>query len=188
MELERKPINRYKFDKVITKLKNIFGEVKTGEEDLYNFEACGLELHLLQAYVNGRINDRLAVEALKAVLVKADGYLNKVRYEYEELIDKKSIDMADEIAALFIPFENPELMNLLEGRFNMEDPEDLKKIFEKPVKSIIRIARAIEYRDKRNGIDAYFKFIDEEMHHLLKEIGKFPHIIEAVKDTAEVQQ
>ena len=53
-----------------------------------------------------QLKDRQVIEALKLVLFKVEGYLIDEKYEFEQLIDRESMQLAEIIAKLFIPFED----------------------------------------------------------------------------------
>ena len=181
MNKESIEINGYKFDKIVLKMQKKFGTITEREEDKFNYELCTLEIHILQQHMEKQLKDRQVIEALKLVLFKVEGYINDEKYEFEQLIDRESMELAEIIAKLFIPFEDKILEAELIKIYDLCSEADLVKLFELPVKCILKIVKSVERWSKWNGSNGYLIFINDQFGTLLNQMDTFEYFYKEIK-------
>ena len=174
--MEKKDLNRYNFDKIVSRTKNEFELIKRGTEENFTRYLSKIEQFLYTAYEEYNITGKEAQNILKICLFDMQKYIYDIEYNYTELIEEKLICLAKELDKLFIPFENKELSDMLQ-EVNFEDKSILTQIFSLPIKCILRIYDSIEQWTKHGGEYGYFKFIGKFLHEIIP-LDSHPFIIE----------
>jgi len=181
MNKESIEINTYKFDKIASTMQKKFGNLTEGEEDRYNYELCTIEIHILQQHMDKQLVDRHVSEALKLVLFKVEGYLNNEEYEFENLLDRESVELSEVIAKVFIPFEEKTLKAELSKKYDLDNKECLCELFELPVKCTLKILKSAERWRKWNGSNGYLNFIKEMLNPILEQMDTFEYFYKDIK-------
>lgn len=181
MKKEIIEINNYKFDKIVSTLQKKVGNLTENEENRYNYELCTLEMHILQQHMEKELMDRQVMEALKLVLFKVEGYLNNVEYEFEQLLDIESVELAEVIARLFIPFEEEILKVELSKKYDLNNKVCLSELFELPVKCILKIMKSVESWRKWSGSNGYLNFIKEQLNQLIGQMDTFEYFYKEIR-------
>jgi hypothetical protein len=163
-ENEIQVINKYNFEKNLSRMKSDFGSIQRGQEDEYTFELFTMEETLLKFHKkNPNINGNHALNAIRICLLKANGYLNDITFEYSSLVDPVTLELGNRLAQTFIPFENKNMLAVIEKTFDIQSKEGLGDFFSTPIKCLIRIASSVEFWEKQRGTGGYFKFLYEQI-------------------------
>jgi len=151
-ENEIQIINKYNFEKNLSRMKNDFGSIQRGQEDEYTFELFTMEETLLKFQrKNPSIDGSHALNAIRICLLKANGYLNGITYDYSSLVDPVTLELGNRLALTFIPFENKKFLAAIEKKHDVHTKEGLRLFFSTPIKCLIRIGASIEFWEKQRG-------------------------------------
>ncbi|MBW8351748.1 hypothetical protein K0H71_20290 [Bacillus sp. IITD106] len=173
-------IDSYKLDRISTRMAKDFGTIPRGREEDYAFILAAMEGNLLKLHrQDSKRTGRQALIAIKMALLKIDGYLKKVEYNFSqhETLDTRAY--LNGLLMSFDPFTNKEIHEII-----MKDgtPFEPKKYFATPIKCLLRIEKSIEHWTKRLGANGYFVFIEKHMGHMIDHdvkmnySVKMPHI------------
>lgn len=148
-------VDRYQFDRIVTKTIKEIAPIKKREENgIYLEYLALLEKTLFQFHVLNSITGRQAKEILQLVLYDIKSVCDQQEYDCTQWEEEDYRTYASTIESLFFPDKNPELKAQLR-----EDTELNAAYFELARKIIIRVYESIEQRTKSLGSEGYFNFI-----------------------------
>ena len=157
-------VKPYTLERISSKMKKEFGSIPKGDEQSRVLELMVMEKVLLNAYLNNpEVNSRRAKEAISICLLKANGYINSVTYDFQGVVHKDAASIAEILSKTFIPYENEELFVALKDTYDFESSDELKKYFKAPIQCLIRIYESVEFWEKNSGVYGYFEFIKTQL-------------------------
>jgi hypothetical protein len=148
-----------------------FGTIKRGDEELYSFMLYPMEGNLLKLHRKDPArNGRRAIEAIHMCLLKIDGYINGINYDFSRFIDDENEVLFEGLLMSFDPFTNREVFSIASRTYDLNSSEDLRSYFENPVKCLLRIEKSIELWTGKLGVKGYFNFIEDQIgHHVARD-------------------
>lgn len=162
-------VNRYDFDRIIPKTKQMISPIRRGEEDGIYFEYLALlEMKLHQFHLKYGINGRQAKEILKLSLFDIKSITEHKEYDCFKFEEDCYRECADLIGQFYLPEKNAELKDALRQPFVADDD-----FFEFARKNIIRIHESVEQWTKDFGPVGYFNFIGNFLASEIKSTKKF---------------
>lgn len=172
----KKYVDYYKLEKISSKMAKEFGTILKGDEELYSFVLYPMEGNLLKLHRKVPVrNGRHAIEAIHMCLLKVDGYINEVEYDFGRFITDENKAFLEGLLESFDPFTNQEIFDAANKIYDLNTADGLKRYFETPVKSLLRVERSIELWTKELGVNGYFKFIEDEIGHLIEKDEKMDY-------------
>lgn len=148
-------INRYQFDRIVSRTKQTIDPIRRGEEDGIYFEYLALiEICMYQFHLKYGINGRQAKEILQIVLFDIKSVIDHQEYDCSKYMEECYRSCADTIEELFMPEKNSELKKALK-----EDVIEDDDFYEFARKVLIRIHESVTQWTKDFGSDGYFNFI-----------------------------
>lgn len=154
----------YQFEKIYNEMEKEFGKIKNGTEEdhlmmLLPIEGNALKIHRKYSASNSR---RLK-EAIALALFTIKGYYTSTSYDTSNFREENNERLESAILMAFDPFTNPEIKKLIEAgqMLDLNNPKELHDYFKEPVICLLRLKESIEFLDKQNGINGYFKFIED---------------------------
>jgi hypothetical protein len=174
----KKHVDQYKLDRISSRMAKEFGTIKRGDEELYTFMLHPMEGNLLKLHrqVSSR-NGRRVIEAIRMCLLKVDGYINGVEYDFGQFITDENRAFMEGLLASFDPFTNQEISNIAERTYDLNSSDDLKKYFETPVKCLLRIEKSVELWTEELGVNGFFVFIEDQIGQLVEKDEKMNYTI-----------
>ena len=152
---------RERKSRILKKRAKEFGTIADGEEEPYIMMLSTMEGNLLKKHREDSCrNGRRAMEAVSMSLLKTDGYLRGIEYDFSALLNEENKALLDGLLMSFDPFTNPELYAVLEGSGGVPLPEEFKDFFEFPVKCLLKVYKSIHFWTENYGENAYFQFIE----------------------------
>lgn len=149
-------INRYHFDSIVKKTKQLVSPILRGEEEGYYCDYLSLlEILMAAIYMKYDFNGRQLKEILQIVLFDIKSISEHVVYDCSDYEEEFYRDCINLIEKFFLPEKSPELMKRLKKPIKEDD-----EYFEFPRKLIIRIHESIDYWTKKFGPYGYIKFIE----------------------------
>jgi hypothetical protein len=163
-------VNNYKMEKIASRMTKKFGKIKRGEEDNYTMELFTIESNLIKTHRRyPDYKSRRAIEAINLFLLKIDVYLsNGIEYDFSGQLKDGNKVFLEALQMSCDPFYNEELKTALSKDIDLEDRETREKIFEIPVKCLLRIKKSVEMWIRELGNYGYFKFLEEQMGSQIK--------------------
>lgn len=169
----KKYVDYYKLERISSRMAKEFGTIPKGDEELYSFMLHPMEGNLLKLHRKAPVrNGRHAIEAIHMCLLKIDGYINRIEYDFGRFITDENRAFLEGLLASFDPFTNQEIFDVANKTYDLNTSDDLKKFFETPVKCLLRIEKSIELWTGEFGANGYFKFIEDQMGHLVEKDEK----------------
>lgn len=158
-------INNYKMEKIASKMTKKFGKIKKGEEDNYTMELFTMEGNLIKTHRNyPDYKSRRVIEAINLFLLKIDAYISDgIEYDFSGQIKEGNRVFLEALQMSCDPFYNEELKTVLSKDNDLDDRKTREKIFEIPVKCLIRIQKSVEIWIRELGNYGYFKFLEEQI-------------------------
>ncbi len=162
-----------KLERISSRMAKEFGTIPKGDEELYSFMLHPMEGNLLKLHRKAPVrNGRHAIEAIHMCLLKIDGYINGIEYDFGRFITDENRAFLEGLLASFDPFTNQEIFDVANKTYDLNTSDDLRKFFETPVKCLLRIEKSIKLWTKELGANGYFKFIEDQMGHLVEKDEK----------------
>jgi hypothetical protein len=169
----KKQVDYYKLERISSRMAKEFGTIPKGDEELYSFMLHPMEGNLLKLHRKAPVrNGRHAIEAIHMCLLKIDGYINGIEYDFGRFITNENRAFLEGLLASFDPFTNQEIFDVANKTYDLNTSDDLRKFFETPVKCLLRIEKSIKLWTKELGANGYFKFIEDQMGHLVEKDEK----------------
>lgn len=169
----KKYVDYYKLERISSRMAKEFGTIPKGDEELYSFMLHPMEGNLLKLHRKAPVrNGRHAIEAIHMCLLKIDGYINRIEYDFGRFITDENRAFLEGLLASFDPFTNQEIFDVANKAYDLNSSDDLRKFFETPVKCLLRIEKSIELWTGEFGADGYFNFIEDQMGHLVEKDEK----------------
>lgn len=148
-------INRYQFDKIVSRTKNSIHPIRRGEENGVYFEYLAMiELLMHDFHLKHKINGRQAKEILQLVLYDILAVTDHTEYDCTQFEEACYRACADRIESLFMPEKSPELQKALNTPIILDDD-----YFELSRKTIVRIHESVTQWTNDFGAYGYFNFI-----------------------------
>lgn len=148
-------VERYQFDRIISKTKQMISPIRHGEENEHYFYTLAiLEIKLFDLHKRYGLNGRQAQDIIKIILFDIKGSVEDENYDCSKYKGDNYSDCLFEIEQLFMPDKNPKLCRALKKSVVFDDD-----YYEFPRKHLIRIYESIEQWTKEGGINGYFDFI-----------------------------
>jgi len=161
--------NNYKMEKIADKMSKKFGKIKKGEEANYSLELFTMESNLLKIHRKyPKYNSRKVIEAINILLLKINGYLNDIEYDFSGQLDDANKAYLEALQTCCDPFFNEELKAVLGEDFDLTDKKTLEEFFATRVMCLIRIKESAELWNKEWGRDGYFKFLENHMGDMIE--------------------
>jgi hypothetical protein len=175
----KKLVNQYSLDRILSRMAKEYGKIKKGNEDLYSFLLMPMESNILKLYrKNNHLTGHHVTEAICIVLLKIDGYVNSIEYDFSKVITEEARVLANALLLSFDPFTRAEIFDLAEKIYDLNTAEGLKKYFEPPVKCLLRIEQSVNLWSKEWGRHGYFDFIEQQIGSVIEDDGKMLFSIE----------
>jgi len=158
-------VNNYKMEKIASNMTKRFGKIKRGEEDSYTMELFTMEANLIKTHRSySKYKSRRVIEAINLFLLKIDAYLSDgIEYDFSGQLKDGNKVFLEALQMSCDPFYNEELKSALSKDIDLEDKKTREKIFEVPVKCLLRIKKSVEMWIRELGNYGYFKFLEEQM-------------------------
>lgn len=158
-------VNNYKMEKIASNMTKKFGKIKRGEEDNFTMELFTMEANLIKTHrLYPDYRSRRVIEAINLFLLKIDAYLsNGIEYDFSGQLKDGNKVFLEALQMSCDPFYNKELKSTLDQDIDLDDIETREKIFEVPVKCLLRIKKSVEMWIRELGNYGYFKFLEEQM-------------------------
>jgi len=123
-----------------------------------------MESNLLKLYRNNKhITDHHTTEDIRIALLKVDGYVNSIEYDFSKVITDENKVLANALLLSFDPFTREEIFDLAEKSYDLNTAKGLKEYFELPVKCLLRIEQSVIRWSKEWGRHGYFDFIEQQI-------------------------
>jgi hypothetical protein len=110
-------------------------------------------------------------------LLRIDGYINGIEYDFGRFATDENQALLGGLLASFDPFTNQEIFDVANKTYDLNSTDSLKKLFETPVKCLLRIQKSIELWTGEFGTNGYFDFIEEQIGHLVENDDKMDYTI-----------
>ena len=150
-----------------------FGIIPKGDEELYSVLLHPMEGNLLKLHRNNpNRNGRHAVEAIKMCLLKVDGYIRGVDYDFSRFVNDENQAFLNGLLASFDPFTNRQVYDIVNKSNEFDIPEGLEGYFELPIKCLLRIEKSIDLWTGEYGNNGYFQFIEDQIGYLIDKSDK----------------
>lgn len=177
-------LNRYKFDKISSKMAQDFGTIHKGEEDSYAMVLFPMESNMLKLHrQNEAWNGRRAIEAIHICLLTIDGYLKGEEYDFGSFLSEDNKEFVNGLLMSFDPFTNDEIRSVVEEDYHLDSEEDLQRYFQVPVMCLLRIEKSIELWTKEMGANGYFIFLENNMGSMVPQDTEMDYSVEKKKNT-----
>ena len=177
--LLKKYVDNYNIERIPSRMVKEFGIIKKGDEELYSFILHPMEGNLLKLHRKDPArNGRRAIEAIRMCLLKIDGYIRGVDYDFSKFITDENKAFLEGLLMSFDPFTNQEVFSVVDRTYDLNSPEDLKRYFETPVKCLLRIEKSIELWTEELGNNGYFDFIENHIGHTVDNDEKMDYSVE----------
>ena len=174
----RKYVNNYQLERISSRMAKEFGTMRRGDEEIYGHILLPMEGNLLKLYRKAKSrNGRRAIEAIHMCLLKVDGYIKGIEYDFSSFVNDENQAFLEGLLMSFDPFTNREVYGVVSRVYDLNSPEDLKKYFEIPVKCLLRIEKSIELWTKELGPNGYFMFIEDQLGGMIKKDTKMDYTI-----------
>lgn len=171
-------MDNYKMVKIPSRMAKVFGTIPKGREDMYNLMLFPLEGNLLKLYRRDRKGTgRDAIDAIRICLLKIDGYLNEIEYDFNNFITDNNKPFVDGLLAGFDPFTNPEIYDVAIDFVDLNSKEDLNKYFQDPVRCLLRIEKSMKLWTQEFGANGYFSFIESQIGSIVERDEKMNYTI-----------
>lgn len=175
----KKYVDNYKLERISSRMAEEFGTIKKGDEELYSFMLHPMEGNLLKLHRKDPTrNGRRAIESIHMSLLKIDGYINGINYDFSRFITNENKAFLEGLQMSFDPFTNNEVSDIASRVYDLNSSEGLKKFFATPVKCLLRIEKSIELWTGKLGINGYFKFLEDQIGHFVEKDEKMDYAIE----------
>ncbi len=174
----QKYVNYYKLERISSRMAKEFGTIKKGDEELYSFMLHPMEGNLLKLHrKDSARNGRQAIEAIRMCLLKIDGYINRIDYDFSRFITCENKALTEGLLLSFDPFTNQEVFSIASQTYDLTSSEGLQKYFATPVKCLLRIEKSIELWTGEFGANGYFNFIEDQIGNLVEKDEKMDYTI-----------
>lgn len=175
----KKHVDHYKLEKISSRMAKEFVTIKRGDEELYSFMLHPMEGNLLKLHRKDPArNGRRAIEAIRMCLLKIDGYINGIDYDFSRFITDENKPLLEGLLMSFDPFTNGEVSGVASRTYDLNSSEGLRSYFETPVKCLLRIEKSIELWTGELGANGYFNFIEDQIGHLVEKDEKMNYTVE----------
>lgn len=172
----KKYVDYYKLERISSRAAKEFGTIPKGDEELYSYMLIPMEGNILKLHRKSPIrNGRHLIEAIHMCLLKIDGYINGIEYDFGRVITYENRVFLEGLLASFDPFTNREISEAANMTYNLNASDDLKMFFELPVKCLLRIEKSVMLWTKELGVDGYFKIIEDHMGNLVENDEKMDY-------------
>lgn len=172
----KKYVDYYKLERISSRMAKEFGTIPKGDEELYSFMLQPMEGNLLKLHRIAPVrNGRHAIDAIHMCLLKIDGYINGIEYDFGRYITGENRAFLEGLLASFNPFTNQKIFDVANKIYDLNTSNDLKIFFETPVKCLLRIEKSIELWTKELGANGYFKFIEDQIGYLVEKDEKMDY-------------
>ncbi|MBO5183117.1 MAG: hypothetical protein J6B64_01840 [Bacilli bacterium] len=169
--MEVKELKNYDLDRVLSRVDKEYGKIERGCEEFYNPQLDYIEQEIYKIHNETPISDYELQIAILIIIYDLKGYVDKIKYDYNEIVDEHIINFAHKLEKLFNPFINGEI------KITEYALSNLKQLFTLPIMCLSRIYHSIDFWKNRYGKDGYYKML-EEMVVPVKHIGEFPYALE----------
>lgn len=158
-------VNNYKMEKIASKMSKKFGKIKRGEEDNYTMELFTMEANLIKTHRRYKgYKSRRVIEAINIFLLKIDAYISDgIEYDFSGQLKEENRVFLEALQMSCDPLYNEELKTALSKDFDLDNMKNREKIFEIPVKCLLRIKKSVEMWIRELGNYGYFKFLEKQM-------------------------
>lgn len=148
-------------------------------EEAHAFVLMSMESNLLKLHrENETRNGRRAIEAVHICLLKVDGYLNDVDYDFDSFLTKENETFVNGLLMSFDPFTRDEIRDKLEKDYDLSSEKDLTAYFKEPVICLMRIERSVGLWTKERGANGYFNFLETQIGPQIKHDSEMNFTIE----------
>lgn len=152
-------VDRYKIDKIHSKMKKTFGDITDKEED-YESLLFTMESNMIKVKRrNPQCTSRRVHEAINMALLTVDSYFESKVYEFGSYETEANRLLYDALLYSFDIFTNPEAKMLAESMYNLESKDGLIEYFTVPVRCLLRIQKSVKLWIREMGTDGYFEYI-----------------------------
>jgi hypothetical protein len=175
----KKQVDQYKLEKISSRMSKDFGTIKKGDEESYGFMLQPMEGNLLKLHRKDPAgNGRRAIEAIHICLMKIDGYINGIEYDFGKFITDENKALTEGLLMSFDPFTNQEIFSAVSQIYDLKSSEGLREYFTTPVKCLLRIEKSIEMWSGERGVNGYFDFMEEHIGTIIENDDKMDYTIE----------
>ncbi|MDO8548822.1 MAG: hypothetical protein Q7S39_01545 [Ignavibacteria bacterium] len=178
-----KYVDYYKLERISSRMAKEFGTIPKGYEEQYRVLLDPMEGNLLKLHrKNPDMNGRYATEAIKMCLLKVDGYIRGVDYDFSRFVNDENQAFLNGLLASFDPFTNREIYDIVNKSNELEKTEGLKGYFKLPIKCLLRIEKSIDLWTEQYGNNGYFEFIEDQIGHLFDNTDKMNFAVRLQED------
>jgi len=174
--MEKKVLIFYDLKRVLTRCDKEFGIIKKGTEDDYNPQLDILEHYIYNIYEQFSITDMSLLNIIPYVIYDLKSHIDDREYDYSEILSESEVKALTMLESSFNPYKSEKLKKVLKN-IDLENKDDLKKLFTLPIICLRRIYDSVLYWHEVYGKNGYFKML-EEMVLPIMQIGYHPYIIE----------
>jgi hypothetical protein len=175
----KKYVNHYQLERISSRMAKEFGTIAKGDEELYSFLLHPMESNLLKLYrLDTNRNGRRALEAISMCLLKVDGYINRIDYDFSKFVNAENQAFLDGLLMSFDPFTNSEIYGPVAEMYDLKQSETLKEYYKTPIKCLLRIEKSVQTWSQELGKEGYFKFIEEHIGIMIARDDKMDYAIE----------
>jgi hypothetical protein len=156
-----------------------FGTIKRGDEESYGSMLMPMEGNLLKLHRKDPTrNGRRAIEAIHICLIKVDGYINGIEYDFGKFITDENKPLIEGLLMSFDPYTNQEIFSATNQIYDLNSSEGLRDYFATPVKCLLKIEKSIEMWSEKLGANGYFNFLEDQIGKIIERDDKMDYTIE----------
>jgi hypothetical protein len=157
-------VDHYKMDRIETFLKREYGSIDN--QDLlkkYSKMLCALELNILKVKAdNPDMNSGRVLEALKIELLRIDGYIRGVCYDYRRVTNEENKKVCQALSYAYDHHSNKKIYYIVCEHYKELNKEANKEIYKVPALCIMFILNYAVNRQGWSKYDSYFKTLKED--------------------------
>ncbi len=184
----KKYVDPFKLERISSRMAKEFGTIPKGDEEMYSFMLHPMEGNLLKLHRKAPVrNGRHAIDAIHMCLLKIDGYINGIEYDYSRFCTSENSAFLEGLLKSFDPFTNQKIFDTANKTYNLSAMDELKRFFEAPVKCLLRIEKSVKLWTKELGANGYFIFIEEQLGHSVEEDEKMNYSM-LLKDKEDLEK
>jgi len=173
---DKKVLKFYDLTRIVSRINKEYGSIE-GYEEYYNPQLDLLEHYIYEIWEEIPLKDTEIILVLQMILFDLKGAIENKEYDYKEFLTKEIKKYKVKLECYMNPFKNNELKKVLKG-VNLEDKEDLKDLFDYPLKFLARIIESIELWRKERGANGYLNMLEEMVISYHHGVSKHPYILE----------
>jgi len=165
-------------DRIPALLAKEFGTIARGEETRYVFCLFPMESNLLKLHrEEPRRNDQRTLEAVQMSLIKVNGYLKDIDYDFSQVENEFNLALSHGLCMSFDPFTNQEIYQAIAAK--QLQGARMKEYFATPIKCLLRIMESVKFWNETLGAKGYFTFCENTLGHHIPSDSKMEFGIEA---------